>query len=468
MSFERSGLLLDKPQTPAADVGMEESLRRVTETTSQIYKKLTITGERKADALDSLHSGDSPDMTATHLSESELDIQLAKLKTWKNALLEVDDLDPLVKQAYRWRINEDIANVHMLRASAAGDMRSFRRWNEFIYGKPNEPIYRAALDWVANDANAMINQFGADSPQGQAAQTVLDNIGDDRRGDRSLLVPSEKTFKSVRDDHIREGGYYSLLLAGVDVPEEGKVRREVGEPMLEHVVSENLQSDYSIRPVEGTVWGVDHVDKVVEQPEEYAMPSQRFVGLGLGHEIGTHLLEKVNGERGPIKLASRGLDRQEVGEGRAVVREQVVYDTFDEFGKLIRWRDIMRRDIAICFASGVADERMRTAAETHAFIYAIDLMYQTKLKPNDPEVAAEKARKKTDPLILRVLKGTDGTGGAYLKDKLYLEGNVAVWRAVEMYGPGIISDGDLGKFDITNPRHIALLQKLGLLPSYGD
>ncbi|MCB9822967.1 hypothetical protein H6800_01690 [Candidatus Nomurabacteria bacterium] len=467
MTFERSGLLLDKPQTPASDVGMEESLRRVLEPTSQIYKKLTISGERKDDVLDSLHSGDSPDMTATHLSESELDIQLAKLKKWKNALLEVEDLDPLIRQAYRWRINEDIANVHMLRASAAGDMRSFRRWNEFIYGKPNEPIYRAALDWVAGDADSLIDQFGVDSPQGQAAQSVLDNIGA-RRGDRSLLVPSEETFQSVRTDHMREGGYYSLLLAGVEVPTEAKVRRDVGEPILRHVVTNNLQSDYDIKPVEGTVWGVDHVERVVEQPEEYAMPPKRFVGLGAGHEIGTHLLEKENGDRGPIKLASRGLDRQEVGEGRAVVREQVVYDTFDEFGTLVRWRDIIRRDIAIGFASGVADERMRTAAETYDFIYAIDLMYQTKLKPNDPEVAAEKAKRKTDPLILRVLKGTDGTGGAYLKDKLYLEGNVAVWRAAEMYGPGIISDGDLGKFDITNSRHIVLLQKLGLLPSYGD
>lgn len=467
MSFERSGLLLDRLQEPAPDVGMEESLRRVIEPTSQTYKKLTITGERKVDALASLHGGDSPDMTATHLSELELEAQLAKLKTWKNALLEIDDLDPLVRQAYRWRINEDIANVHMLRASAAGNMREFRRWNEFIYGKPNEPIYRAALDWVANDADAMIDQFGADSPQGQAAQTVLYNIGG-RRGDRSLLAPSEETFQAVREDHMRSGGYYSLLLAGVEVPTEGKIERDVGEPILRHVVSDNLQSDYDIKPVEGTVWGVDHVERVVEQPEEYAMPPKRFVGLGLGHEPGTHLLEKANGDRGPIKLASRGLDRHEVGEGRAVVREQVVYDTFDEFGKLIRWRDIMRRDIAIGFASGVADERMRTAAETYDFMYAIDLMYQTKLKPNDQEVAAEKARKKTDPLILRVLKGTDGTGGAYLKDKLYLEGNVAVWLAAKKYGPRIISDGDLGKFDITNPRHIMLMQYFGLLPNYED
>lgn len=467
MSFERSGLLLDKPKTPAADVGNEESLRRVIEPTSLTYKKLTLAGERKVDALASLHSGDSPDMTATHLSELELEAQLAKLKTWKNALLEIDDLDPLVRQAYRWRINEDIANVHMLRASAAGDMRSFVRWNEFIYGKPNEPIYGAALDWVACDADAMIDQFGADSPQGQAAQTVLDKIGD-TRGDKTLLIPDEETFKSVRDDHIREGGYYSLLLAGVEVPTEGKISRDVGEPILEHVVSKNLQSDYGIKRVEGTVWGVDHVERVVEEPEKYAMPPERFGGLGLGHEVGTHLLEKVNGDRGPIKLASRGFDRHEVGEGRAVLREQVVYDTFDEFGKLIRWRDILRRHIAISYACGVGADGPQTASQTYDFINAIDLMYQTKLKPNEPEVAADRARKKTDALILRVLKGTDGTGGAYLKDKVYLEGNVAVWLAAKKYGPRIISDGDLGKFDITNPRHIMLMQYFGLLPNYED
>lgn len=464
MSYERTGLLLEKPRQPAADADVLASMHVAQESVGLPYKQLTLQTERRASVIDRLHNLESPNLTAEHLDDVELSDQLSAMRAWKKELLGRNDINPDIKQAYRWMINEDIANIHMLRASAAGDMRSFQRWNEFIYGKPNEQIYKAALDWVANDAEVMLAQFGADSTPGLSAQRVLDSIGD-RRGDKSLLVPSDEVFQAVRDNHMREGGYYALLLEGVEIPDGGKVDQEMGAPILDHIVHENLQSDYEIEYVDGSVWGVDHKRETVEVPKKYNMVVPRFKGLGPGHEIGTHLLEMINGGRGPVAATTRGLDRNERGEGRAVLREQVVYDSFEDFGKIVRWRDIMRRHIAISFACGVADEQPRSAAETYDFLSAIDLMYQLKLRPDTPDEALARARKKTDPLILRVLKGTDGTGGAYLKDIVYLEGNVAVWRAAETFGPGIITDGDLGKFDISNPRHIAVLQKAGLLPS---
>lgn len=463
MSYEREGLLLEKPNEPAIDTHVLASMRVAQEGVGLPYKQLAIRPERKASAIDQLHRSESPDLTAEHLDDGELSQQLSAMRAWKRELLGREDVSADIKQAYRWMINEDMANIHMLRASAAGDMRSFKRWNEFIYGKPNEQIYMAALDWVASDAEDILDQFGDDSAPGQAARNVLDGIGD-RRGDKSLLVPNDEVFRAVRDDHMREGGYYALLLDGVDIPVDGKVDQDMGEPILNHIVHENLQSDYQIEYVEGSVWGVDHKRKTVEVPKKYNMVIPRFKGLGPGHEIGTHLLEMVNGGRGPVAATTRGLDRNERGEGRAVLREQVVYDSFEDFGKIVRWRDIMRRHIAISFACGVADGQPRTAAETYDFLNTIDLMYQLKIRPDDPDEALIRARRKTDPLILRVLKGTDGTGGAYLKDIVYLEGNVAVWRAAEEMGPEVISNGDLGKFDVTNPRHIGILQKAGLLP----
>lgn len=467
MSYERQGLLLEKPTQPAEDAPVLASMRIARENVGPTYKQLTLDPERKAHALEQLHNHQSPNMCAEQLDDVALSERLSAMRAWKRELLALEDIGADIKQAYRWMINEDMANIHMLRASAAGDMRSFQRWNEFIYGKPNEQIYTAALDWIAVDAEGLIETFGADSAPGEAAQVVLDAIGG-KRGDKTLLMPDEEVFEVVRQDHMREGGYYALLLDGVQVPEEGKVDQEMGEPILTHIVRNNLHSDYEIAYVDGSTWGVDHSRGVVEVPRKYNMVIPRFKGLGPGHEIGTHLLERVNGERGPVAAAGRGLDRNERGEGRAVLREQVVYENFDQFGRLVRWRDIMRRHIAISFACGTADDRPATAAGTYDFMYAIDLMYQTKLKPDDPEAASAGAQKKTDALIPRVLKGTDGTGGAYLKDIVYLEGNVAVWHFAKEHGPGAISDGDLGKFDITNPRHVAILQKAGLLPEYGD
>jgi hypothetical protein len=41
---------------------------------------------------------------------------------------------------------------------------------------------------------------------------------------------------------------------------------------------------------------------------------------------------------------------------------------------------------------------------------------------------------------------------------------VSNWLTAATRGPQAISEGDLGKFDINNPRHIQALQKVGLLP----
>ncbi|HEU4914336.1 MAG TPA: hypothetical protein VFT16_02925 [Candidatus Saccharimonadales bacterium] len=45
----------------------------------------------------------------------------------------------------------------------------------------------------------------------------------------------------------------------------------------------------------------------------------------------------------------------------------------------------------------------------------------------------------------------------------HLDGHVRNWQAAAQYGPGVIAEGDLGKFDITNLRHVTLLQGRGLL-----
>ncbi len=460
MSYERDGLLLEERPEPQIDFALHASLSGALGGSAETYNELALPDAEKAAVLESWHNGLDAPLSAEHVDKESLAARRESLTLWKRDLLSRDDLDPLVKQLYRWKVNEHIANVNMLIASSEGDATNFRRWNEFIYGKPDEAVYRGALDWVAHDAENLLAVDNQNPAVVEAAQNVLDLL-EGERGYRELLIPESETFEAVRADHMSERGYYGLLLAGVEIP-AGKVTPDVGDPILEKVIK-NIGSSKEIVDAKGATWGVS--SRGVERPATYNMPSQRFVGLGLGHEIGSHELERTNGARGPLALARDGLDRYELGnEGRAVIREQVPYESFDEFGKILRWRDIMRRHIAISFASGVGEDRPNSSSETYAFMNTIDLMYQVKLKPDDSEAAKVAAQKKTDDLLTRVLKGTDGTGGAYLKDKVYLEGHVANWLTAATRGPQAISDGDLGKFDINNARHIAALQSFGLIP----
>jgi hypothetical protein len=460
MKYERDGLLLPPRTEPQIDEELYSSLKVVQGDEKAIYEQLYLSSERKIEAAEALHSGTNPSFLAESVDEEALLAKQAALRQWKQELLLRKDLDPDVQQLYRWKVNEHIANTNMLIASSKGDMDNFHRWNKFIYGTPDEDIYRGALDWVAHDAEVLINKPDQNQPTIDAAQRVLEMLANER-GYREILSPDAEIFEKVRSDHMRPMGYYGLLMEGITMP-EGKINQEIGDPIV-HAVLENIGSQKTVQNAAGATWSV--AENAVLRPATYSLPAVRFQGLALGHEVGTHELERTNGGRGPLALLAEGLDRYESGnEGRAVVREEVVYKNFDEFGKIVRWRDILRRHIAISYASGVGEDSPRSSSETYEFMNTIDAMYQTKLKPTEPVLAFEAAQKKTDDLITRVLKGTDGTGGAYLKDKVYLEGHVSNWLQAATHGAEVISSGDLGKYDIANDRHIMSLQKFNLLP----
>lgn len=461
MICERDGLLLPTPEVKAFDTDLYQSYLAIIGGEKETYQRLTILDDRKAQAAEAIAEGVNPDLRFEAVDQDALLSRQAALKAWKLDLIYRQDIDPDVMQLYRWRINEQIANINILLSSAAGDMHNFRRWNEFIYGKPDEDTFRAALDWVANDADALIADDGQPASVIEAAERVKEML-EGERGYREILIPDSGLFQAVQADHMNEGGYYDLLLAGTTIP-EGKIDREIGEPILQQVLK-NLGSDKEIVNAAGSTWGL--TKDGLQRPEKYNLPAVRFKGLAIGHEIGSHELERVNGLNGPIQLASDGLDRYELGnEGRALVREQVPFETFDEFGQHVRWRDVLRRHIAIGYGHGVGDDNEgHASSDVYAFINTIDTMYQSKLSPDDSEKTLLAADKKSSELLLRVLKGTDGKGGAYLKDQVYLEGHVASWLTAALRGADAISQGDLGKFDINNPRHIAKLQAVGLLP----
>lgn len=448
-------LLLPQLELPAADKELMISLYEAHGSDKEPYQELSIPAGRKEDIKAAWHLGEDADLTVDSADKDRLLERVDSLKRWKDELLE-SNTDPDIKQIYRWKVNEMIGNTYMVIASAEGNMRDFRRWNEFVYGKPDEDIYRGALDWVAHDAEDLLAVPDQHPAVAEAASRVLDRL-EGERGYRELLSPEPETFEAVRNDHMSQTGFYGLLLAGIDMP-KGKVPIDIRDKMLKRVIH-NIGSDKPIIDSRDATWGV--TSEGVKRPPKSVMVSERLQGLGFGHEVGSHELERVNGSRGPVYLAKEGLDRYELGnEGRAVIREQVVYGTFDEFGKIVRWRDILRRHIAISYAWGVGQDSPRSDVETHQFMSDIDFMYQAKLRPDDLDEAKTRAVAKTDALLLRVLKG----GGAYLKDKVYLEGNVASWLTAATHGPGAISDGDLGKFDINNLRHIKVLQNRGLLP----
>lgn len=450
-------------EKPGIDTELHERYQQVSQINDTVFESLYPPKEERLRAKEDFLNGAqdlNPDLRPHAMAMDSFLHQENKLVSFKQELKALD-ISPEIKQAYRWKVNESIAGIRMVLAAIRGDTRAFNAYNKFVYGEPDRNIFAAAVDWVRQDVSASLD---SDSDElRRSANEVLDVLPD-QNGDRQQIIPNERVFSEVRRSHFKEKGYFALLLAGVELPEgEVMVSKETGDPVLLQVLR-NLDVDYSIEDSAASTWSVSHRSSTVKRPPKYRLTRERFLGLPIGHEIGAHILEKQNGMRQPVRLFGDGLDRYEFGnEGRGVVREQLPYAKFEDFTKTARWQDILRRHIAISLAVGTASGEQQDFVEVFKVLNKLDYFWELRKNSSDPANAKTKSASRSWATLERVFRGTQGEGAAYLKDKIYLEGNVACWHAAAD-NPEIIELGDLGKFDISNPRHIAFAQKVGVLP----
>lgn len=402
-----------------------------------------------------------PDLTPGEVDYHSVTDQELQVEAIKRQVID-SKLEPYAKNAWRWRVNEEVANLRMLRASVRGEMAEFAHYDHFIYGKPSPRIFAGTVDWFRHQADSALTD--GSSEVREAARAVME-ILPDMGGSFSVLMPDPAIFGAIKDQHWNENGYFPRVMERSQLPEGQKITQDIGDLVLRQVLSNVGAGHYELADAKGSVWSVDNRRARYNRPTGYDMLRSRFLGLGVGHEP-SHALEFQNGLRQELQLFAAGLDRNEAGnEGRAVMREQVVYANFEQFTNQLRWQDILRRHFAISLAEGLLDSQKKSFHEIFAVVNAVDRLWERSKDPDDIVTADEKANKRTwDLLATRIFRGTDGKGAVYSKDMLYLEGNIAVWEIAKQQ-PELISQGDLGKFDITNPRHIAIAQAAGVIPT---
>ena len=95
---------------------------------------------------------------------------------------------------------------------------------------------------------------------------------------------------------------------------------------------------------------------------------------------------------------------------------------------------------------------------------ALDSLWELIQNPDQPGSAGLHSVDRTwELLAMRTHRGYSHPGMAFLKDKLYLEGNLAQWNVL-MRKPDLFPYLNLGKYDASNPDHIAVLCEANILP----
>lgn len=359
-------------------------------------------------------------------------------------------------QMYKWRVNELLGQVRMVRASQQGNMKLFARYNRFAFGEADPQVFSHVVDHYMSLAESA--EASEDAAVKEAAQAVKGLFGGMPRGDEKFLQPSDETFQNVRALHFRERtGYVALVLTGVNSP-EGKVTQEDGDPILRQALGNVGAEGYEIVDAVGLTWSANNKQEQLSRPAGYKMGVERLIGLPLGHEL-RHILEYQNGLRSSAALAAVGFDRYERGnEAAGVIGEQLSYPDFASFAATPRWSMIIRRQLMTSLAQGHSGKPM-DLRQVHDAMYAVTYLERMLVKP---ETAHDEALRRTRTMIEAVYKGSDGSPGAvYGGYSLYLDGSVDYWNHLENY-PEHYEQTERGKFDMVNERHASFVNAKGI------
>jgi hypothetical protein len=386
---------------------------------------------------------DYPDLDIEQITAKENDL-LSK----KSEILNLQ-INEIVKQTYRWKLNEKIAEIRLLRAAAYGDMRRFKKYSEFIYGKPSLDVFNYSVGLIREAASQSLS---SDNEQlSTAAKDLLKNLP---------IVPEVTSFDLPDESTVTEANIQVMSELGDLVDLGGHTGKMDAEQIkdafsgaLHQIEAEGWQVVIDDKTSK-TAISVNQEKQHVQVPQGRTASTQKVSSL-IAHELGTHVYRRVNGERSRLKLLGIGLDRYERGEeGIATMREQALKNQLDDFSG-------MEGHLAVSLASGL-DGNPRDFQQVFQIMQSYYLFSNIK-KGKELEEARTKASNSAWNRTVRTFRGTDcqTPGVCFTKDIVYREGNISIWEIIKT-DPEEMVRFNVGKYDPSNDRHIWVLEQLGI------
>ncbi|MEX0649538.1 MAG: tyrosine/phenylalanine carboxypeptidase domain-containing protein [Candidatus Andersenbacteria bacterium] len=388
----------------------------------------------------------NPYFTYPSLHAEDLERQLHSLARLEEQLFEGED-HPIVREAYRWKLDELRAKINMFIASARDDMDEFQRHSEAVFGAPSPATFR----WTVDAIHELVDvAAGHDSPIIQSAALTLRSSLPDIEVTAPIFIPPDKTIQKV----------FAALQAHaqplLNIPTTKHWKGEAVHKIFQEALEKVGMSDWEVATETGRYYvSVEHGDsKKIRLPATRTFTRFKLLAL-LVHEIGVHIVRAENGRQSPLLLLSKGLDRYERGEeGLATLYEEALRGSFQE---LIR----PERYLAFGLTMGL-DGTPRDFRDVYEIVY--QYFYLRALLAGRTESTAHiRAQRRAWETCLRVFRGTDGQtkGVCFTKDLLYQDGNISLWHALHHH-PEEINRLLAGKYDPANPRHRWVLDQLNI------
>lgn len=370
---------------------------------------------------------DYPDLESFNFAEKEE--KLLKLKED----IKSGETNDIVRRVYIWKINEKLAELRMMKCARDGKDARFLRYSRFIYGEPSREIYEYTISQVRDIINRKM--YSRDQDISDAAKRINAEIFQELMEiETEIEIPRTKKGAGVERDIIYNSEDIKLAFESALIEMKTSGWRVI------------VQSDGY-----GSAISVSQENKTVNIPEGRYLKGQELEAL-VAHEIKTHVARREKGERSRLKILGLGLDRFLKGEeGVATFRQQEVEGMKNFAG--------FEKHFAIALACG-ADGKKRNFREVFE---TLKNLYTVLSAKKSPEERLNYAKDKSWKDCVRIFRGTTckTPGACFTKDIVYREGNIGIWNLVNE-GSEEVRRFSVGKYDPNNPRHIWVLDQLGI------
>lgn len=435
MSFEFPESQPDTKKTEALDDKWYERFKEIG--SFQDFEYLSGNKKHREEQRKKFLSGEveNPTLDYPELKKLNIEEKEEKLLNLKKDIKE-NEPNQLIKQVYRWKLNEKIAEIRMLKSARSGDDGKFFRYSKFIYGFPEKSIYTYSLKMIKEGLQTQIN-----SP-------YLDIVIAAKK------LQAELFEKASAEQQIAEKPVSFPLSRLSFSPETSEKKAEDIKAAFEGALEVFQVRGFKVLVDKNggfTAINVSQEKSMVNIPEDRKTKQSHLKAL-MAHEIGTHAQRREKGERSSLKLLGLGLDRYLKGEeGVARYAEQQIEGDEDYAG--------FDYHLAASLAIGL-DGKKRNFRQVFEILKDLNFINS---KTKDPKKAKENAEKNAWKICVRIFRGTTckTPGACFTRDIVYREGNIGIWNLVKN-NPEEIRRFSIGKYDPTNPRHIWILDQLGI------
>lgn len=370
------------------------------------------------------------------LNSFDFDGRQAKLQELQE-IISAEEKNTIVSTVYKQRIQEKLDEISLLRAARDGDDERVTYYSSVIYGALDPAIFQYVLQTTHLVACAA-SMYGKKAFEASAR---LQSLCLSNMADRMFPTPYSVGMPAVVDESSE-----------FEYDAEG-ILREVNESLERYGLSQfgwkSVIDDRSVSI------NARQEDRTIRIPRQRKVKKTKLRAL-IQHEVYYHAGRRERGEQSKLMLLGFGLHHYLRGEeGVALWAEQQVRGG-KSFGEVDRY-------LAIALARGVDGHPrdFRTVFDVLKDYFLIELAQEQNHEPDIDTV--HEAERKAWLRCVRTFRGTScqHPGQVFMKDKIYVEGNMRVWQ-VAINKPYEIRRFPVGKYNPSDPTHIHILDALDI------